>query len=170
MKLNVYHYGQTKRTPIVTFGDTCPVCEQNSNLILTKQELFDILIVIPMWKKEYLVTCDKCSAIIEMDKKVGEQLEQAVRNKNLDNLISLITIKDKYGEIRSTMYHPPVVKTGIHCYDVLGIDDSATFEEVRAAYVKKANAAQPSNGGNVEAALEINAAYDMVLKLKGWSK
>jgi hypothetical protein len=139
-------------------------------MILTKQELFDVLILIPMWKKEYLVTCDKCLAIIEMDKKVGEQLEQAVRNKNLDNLISHITTKNKYRNVRQTVYHPPVVKTGIRCYDVLGIDASATFEKVRAAYVKKANAAQPSNGGTVEAALEVNAAYDAVLKLRGWSK
>jgi hypothetical protein len=64
----------------------------------------------------------------------------------------------------------PSNKTGIPCYDVLGVGISANQEEVRAAYIKKANVAQPSNGGSVEAAVEVNAAYDDVCKIKGWSK
>jgi len=61
-------------------------------------------------------------------------------------------------------------ETGISVFDVLGIGDSATQEEVRAAYMEKVNMAQPSNGGSIESAIEVNAAYDEICRLKGWVK
>jgi hypothetical protein len=95
------HVGNTKRTNLVTFGDTCPVCKQNSRMLLTKQELFDILIVIPLWKKEYLATCDKCLAEMVMDKKLGMQFEQSVKTNDKLGLIKLVTTKNKYVEVKN---------------------------------------------------------------------
>jgi len=95
------HVGNTKRTNLVTFGDKCPVCGQESRMLLTKQELFDILIVIPLWKKEYLATCDKCQAIMEMDKKLGMQFEQSVKTNDKLGLIKLALTKNKYVQVKN---------------------------------------------------------------------
>lgn len=165
-----YHIGRTKRTHIVTFEDICPTCRQRVFMLLTKQEMFDTLVVIPMWKKQYFVTCNKCSSIIEMEKKVGEQLEESVRSNHKDSISGiLVTAKNRYGSAISrairqeTQQRSPVVKTGIHCYDVLGVAPSASQEEVRVAYVEKLF------GGN-ESAHEVDAAYNAICELKGWSK
>lgn len=53
-------------------------------------------------------------------------------------------------------------------YDVLGVNPSATEEEVRKAYREKAWKAHPDRGGsNVEMAL-LNKAYEMIKRHRGW--
>lgn len=53
-------------------------------------------------------------------------------------------------------------------FAILGVEMSATREEVDRAYRKKANEMHPDKGGsNIEMA-KINAAYEAIRLFKGW--
>jgi curved DNA-binding protein CbpA len=45
-----------------------------------------------------------------------------------------------------------------------------TREELKRAWRAKVQAAHPDRGGSTAAAQEINAAYDRMLKRRGWQK
>lgn len=47
---------------------------------------------------------------------------------------------------------------------VLGVDDSATYEEAKRAFNQKAKTAHPDHGGSVAAMAELNAAFDEARK------
>jgi hypothetical protein len=95
------HYGQTKSTPLVVFSDTCPVCKQRAQMSVTKQENFDLLIVIPLWKKGYVATCEKCAAVVGMDKTFGEELERSLKIDENQAMAMLEMIKNKYVVVKS---------------------------------------------------------------------
>ena len=55
-------------------------------------------------------------------------------------------------------------------FDVLGVPPTATEEEVRKAYKKKANEAHPDKGGDVKSMQMINIAFELICKFRGWRK
>ncbi len=53
-------------------------------------------------------------------------------------------------------------------FTVLGVNMTATEDEVKAAYKEKAWEAHPDHGGNNEQMVKVNAAYDVIKRFKGW--
>lgn len=51
---------------------------------------------------------------------------------------------------------------------ILGVSPDATKDEVEKAYKKKARAAHPDVGGENKDMVLINAAYEVIKRLKGW--
>jgi DnaJ-domain-containing protein 1 len=47
---------------------------------------------------------------------------------------------------------------------ILGVGPDATREEIRAAYRRRISQAHPDKGGSAEAAAQVNAARDALLK------
>ena len=47
-------------------------------------------------------------------------------------------------------------------YETLGVAKSATFDEIKASYRKKAQENHPDKGGNVDDFQRIQAAYDIL--------
>jgi DnaJ-domain-containing protein 1 len=60
--------------------------------------------------------------------------------------------------------------TSMDPFSILGVDMSATREEVDKAYREKAKSVHPDVGGsNIEMA-KINAAYEAIRLFKGWKE
>lgn len=54
-------------------------------------------------------------------------------------------------------------------YTILGVRPDATQEEVNKAYKKKAAAVHPDKGGSNEKMILVNAAYEAIKRVKGWT-
>jgi DnaJ-class molecular chaperone len=54
-------------------------------------------------------------------------------------------------------------------YSVLGLKSTCTEEEFRTAYRAKAKASHPDMGGSAEEFKKVQAAYEAIKRLKGWS-
>lgn len=53
-------------------------------------------------------------------------------------------------------------------FEILGIKSDATEEEVKKAYRKKAAKAHPDKGGLNEEMMMVNAAYEAIMRVRGW--
>jgi len=54
-------------------------------------------------------------------------------------------------------------------YTILGVRPDATQEQVEKAYRKKAATAHPDKGGSNEKMVLVNAAYEAIKRVKGWT-
>jgi len=61
----------------------------------------------------------------------------------------------------------PGESTGATWYAVLGVAHDAPFEVARAAYLRKAKRCHPDNGGNHEAQVRLNLAWDQARQAYG---
>lgn len=57
---------------------------------------------------------------------------------------------------------------GMDPFMVLGVGMDASEEEVTKAYKEKARAVHPDKGGSNEEMVKVNAAYEVIRRLKGW--
>ena len=55
-------------------------------------------------------------------------------------------------------------------YVILGVEPTATKEQITMAYRKKAAKAHPDKGGSDEEMIMVNAAYEAISQLRGWRK
>ena len=55
----------------------------------------------------------------------------------------------------------------INYYEILGVPENATLEEIKKAYRKKASVAHPDKGGDVEMMKQVNVAYDLLKTKSG---
>lgn len=55
-------------------------------------------------------------------------------------------------------------------YKILGVSETANQEEVKSAYRIKVNEHHPDKGGSNEEFIRIQAAYEVICKVRGWSK
>lgn len=53
-------------------------------------------------------------------------------------------------------------------YKILGVDQSATREEIDKAFKKKAWSAHPDHGGSNEDMIRVNASYEAIRQFRGW--
>jgi DnaJ-domain-containing protein 1 len=53
------------------------------------------------------------------------------------------------------------------CFKMLGLSPSASWEEIEAAYRKKAKIHHPDHGGDGDAMRALNEAYAQIKRLKG---
>ena len=53
-------------------------------------------------------------------------------------------------------------------FEILGVSEDSTKEEVIRAYREKARIAHPDTGGNHEDMAKVNAARDAIFLFKGW--
>lgn len=58
---------------------------------------------------------------------------------------------------------------GADPYTILGVDSSATREEIDKAFKKKAWTAHPDHEGSHEQMLLVNAAYEAIKRVRGWT-
>lgn len=53
-------------------------------------------------------------------------------------------------------------------FNILGISPDATKEEVKKAFREKAEKAHPDKGGSNSDMIMVNAAYEAIMRFKGW--
>lgn len=59
---------------------------------------------------------------------------------------------------------------GADPYSILGVEPSATKEEIDKAFRKKAWDAHPDHGGSNEEMVLVNAAHEAIKRVRGWTK
>jgi len=55
-------------------------------------------------------------------------------------------------------------------WTILGVSKTATQDEVKKAWKKRSKEVHPDIGGNTQQQMMANVAYEVICKLKGWSK
>lgn len=55
-------------------------------------------------------------------------------------------------------------------YEVLGVKPDAKREEIDKAFKKRAFETHPDHGGSQEEMVKVNAAYQAIKMMRGWSK
>jgi len=55
-------------------------------------------------------------------------------------------------------------------YEVLGVKHDAKREDIERAYKKKAFEVHPDRGGSQQEMVQVNAAYQAIKMMRGWSK
>jgi len=55
-------------------------------------------------------------------------------------------------------------------YAILGVNSTANKDEIEKAYKKKAWGAHPDHGGSDEQMVLVNAAYEAIKRVRGWTK
>jgi len=53
-------------------------------------------------------------------------------------------------------------------FSILGVSPDATKDEVEKAYREKAKTAHPDKGGKNKDMIMVNAAYEVIKRVKGW--
>jgi len=61
-------------------------------------------------------------------------------------------------------------KGTLNPFTILGVSIDSTDNEVRKAYKKKATTAHPDMGGSNEEMKKVNAAWEAIRRVKGWTK
>lgn len=66
----------TERKKIVIFEEICPICEQRSNLLLTRDiETIMFCLVIWLWSGgDYIITCGCCHNSFKIEKSVAYEI------------------------------------------------------------------------------------------------
>lgn len=59
-------------------------------------------------------------------------------------------------------------RVGLDPYEILGIDPTATKDEIKQAYKKTAWKAHPDHGGSDEEMMKVNAAFEAISRVRGW--
>ena len=59
---------------------------------------------------------------------------------------------------------------GLDPYEVLGVKPDARREDIDRAYKRKAFDAHPDHGGSNQEMVKINAAYQAIRMIRGWTK
>ena len=72
------------------------------------------------------------------------------------------------GEIISRLQ--PDAYSSVDPWQVLGVSREATHEEVKRAWKKKSKEVHPDVGGVNQEQMMVNVAYELICRLKGWSK
>lgn len=100
-------------------------------------------------------------------KNVNELLDTLVRNAQINTLKAVRQqldsfIKKLQGE--STVSYDP----SLDPYKILGVEMTATREEIDKAFKKKAWETHPDRGGSNEEMIRVNAAYQAIKQFRGW--
>ncbi len=59
-------------------------------------------------------------------------------------------------------------EVGLDPFEILGVKPNATKDEVKRAFRKKAYAAHPDRGGSNDEMIKVNAAYEAIIRVRGW--
>lgn len=97
--------------------------------------------------------------------KMNELLKTLVTSVQINTLKKLRADLDKYIKTLQSQ----VSFTGeMNPYSILGVDEHATKDEVTRAFRKKSMDAHPDRGGSNEEMAKINAAYEVIRRIRGW--
>lgn len=99
----------------------------------------------------------------------GAQIQKLARLCELNvlqqlNAIINSRIKELSGEMPS-----PSQFGDLNPFTILGVSIDASEEEVKKAYRRKAAKAHPDKGGSDLEMAKVNAAYEVLRRVKGWS-
>lgn len=61
----------------------CPICKQEANLRLTKQERSGWALIVPYWGSDYFFTCGNCWGTFTIKKEFAKQLESGIAKKDV---------------------------------------------------------------------------------------
>lgn len=53
-------------------------------------------------------------------------------------------------------------------YKILGVEQTATRDDIDKAYKKRAREVHPDRGGSTEDMIKVNAAYESIKQFRGW--
>jgi len=98
-------------------------------------------------------------------KQMGGILNTLIRNTQVGVLKSLRREIDK--QIKKLAAGD--VSDALDPYEILGIKSNATKDEVKKAYNKRAFECHPDRGGSNMEMAKVNAAYQAICQVKGWS-
>jgi len=76
----MWYSKEVTRKPQAVYRLTCPVCGQEANMLLTKEERSGCIWIIPWWGSDYFFTCGNCFATFKIAKEFGKQLESGKRD------------------------------------------------------------------------------------------
>lgn len=81
---------------------------------------------------------------------------------------SLRRLRAQLDEMISQL-EPGPTDTGLDPFSILGVSMDASEEEVKKAFREKAFSAHPDRGGSNEEMVKVNAAMEVIRRIKGWS-
>lgn len=102
-----------------------------------------------------------------MGKDVNTMLGTLVRNVQINTLKMLRQQIDNNIK-KLTSETPSGYDPNLDPYKILGIEPSATREDIDKAYRKKAREAHPDRGGSDRDMIMVNAAYEAIRQFRGW--
>ncbi len=101
------------------------------------------------------------------DGKGGLPLNALIRSAQLAVLVKLKGEIDKM--ISNVSKMPDGTDQNIpDPFQILGVEPTASKDEVDKAYRSKAKEAHPDKGGSDEQMILVNAAYEAIRRVKGW--
>ena len=101
---------------------------------------------------------------------VGGMLNHLIINTQLNTLRQMRKMIDEQLKLLGAQIGTEQGKKDVSAYDVLGVAPTATREEIDKAFHKKARVAHPDRGGTHEQMVLVNAAYEAIRQLRGWTK
>ncbi len=97
---------------------------------------------------------------LKMMSKMLKNLEMVMLKRMESQISSRLKILTKQGEEDKDLPLDP--------FEILGVNQDSTQEEVTKAYREKAFKAHPDKGGSVEEMAKVNAAKETIFMFKGW--
>lgn len=98
-------------------------------------------------------------------------LNTLIRNTQINTLKLLRQQIDK--NIKKLQEATPVeskASADLDPYNILGVDQSATKEEIDKAFREKVKQTHPDHGGSNEEFIKVMAAYETIKQFRGWQK
>jgi len=99
----------------------------------------------------------------------GAQVQKLARLCELSMLRQLNVIIDRRVKELSGEMPSPSQFGDLNPFTILGVSMDASEEEVKKAYRSKAAKAHPDKGGTDLEMAKVNAAYEVIRRVKGWS-